>query len=128
MEFKILVKTPSGREWWEDYDEETNDPKAWAEETIAWFNKTLKPGEESRELVEVVIVDGANEKFHQWIKRTDGMSSSFRGRIADLMYCEKCKITGKRFGLKADVIIDSKYRKKAFKECHTSTEEMRRRG
>lgn len=125
MKFRLLVKTSDGDEWWEEYDKEIADPHAWARETLEEFNATLKPGERPRELLKIEILDDSNEKYHQWVKRTDGMSVRFRGEVVDLMFCEKCRITGKRKGFRSDVVIDSKFRRKGFQECHTSLELMR---
>ena len=42
----------------------------------------------------------------------------------DGMYCVRCGITGKRFGLGSHIKIDSKYKKKAFLKCNTAKEEL----
>ena len=124
MKFKITVKDSSGQ-WDEEYDKDIDDPMLWALEIVERFNATLKIGEIPRELVDVVITDDNNSKFHKWVKRTDGMSVRFRGQIVDLMYCSNCGITGKRFGLSGTVKIDSKYRKKVFQNCAKAKEELR---
>jgi len=124
VKFKILVQNESGREWWEDYDKDISDANEWAKNTIAQFNATLRPHEKARKLLDVVVLDESNKKHHRWVKRTDGMSVNFRGGLVDLMFCERCGITGKRHGISSTVIIDSKYRKKAFRECHTAIAEM----
>jgi len=123
MKFKILVKNDRD-EWWESYDINTLNPQRWAEGIIELFNKTLRPKELLRILVKVEIENESNEKFHEWYKRTDGMSIIHRRYIVDIMQCRKCGVTGKRYGLNAEVKIDSKYSKKAYKECHTSIIEM----
>lgn len=119
MKFKIHVKDDSSI-WWEDYEKDIPDAHQWAADTIDRFNNSLKPGEKQRELLEVKIIDSDNEKFHRWVKRTDGMSVAFRGSTVDIMFCERCGITGKRYGLWGEVKIDSKYRKKAYRQCDTS--------
>jgi hypothetical protein len=50
------------------------------------------------------------------------MSVQLPGRVGtvDLMRCSKCGITGKRFGISAKIVIDSKFRRKAYRECHTT--------
>ena len=126
MEFKIVVSN-GNEEWEESYSENVEDPHKWAKDTIKFFNSTLKPGEKPRTLVSVIISDNSNKKHHKWIKRTDGMSKSFRGSIVDFMYCDCCGITGKRYGTNGRIKIDSKYRKNAFRECHTAIEEMKKR-
>jgi hypothetical protein len=119
MKFKILVKDEK-EQWWEDYEKNISDPKAWAAKIIDRFNRTLRPGERPRTLLDVVLKNASNDKYHDWIKRTDGMSVSFRGNSVDLYFCSKCGITGKRISLGGDIKIDSKYRKKAYRECHTA--------
>ncbi|MFH1628376.1 MAG: hypothetical protein ABIE47_06595 [Pseudomonadota bacterium] len=127
MKFRIKVKSKNG-EWWEDYDVQTDDAEKWARLTVASFNATLKPFEAPRELIEVEITSDGNEKFHDWSKLTAGMSVNFRGYAVDLMRCNKCGITGKRRGLSGTVIIDSKYRKKSYRNCDTARKEMEFRG
>jgi len=126
MKFKIKVKHKGGDEWWEEYDEKVEDAHIWARDIIKRFNETLRPYEPPRELLRVEIIDDNNKKFHNWIKRTYGMSVKFRGATVDLMYCSRCGITGKRYGFYSNVKIDSKFRKKAYKECHTAQIEIRR--
>ena len=121
MEFKIKVRNmKTMKEWWEEYDEDTQNAEEWAIKTIKWFNDTLHPHEAPRKLLEVEVIEEGNDKHHKWEKHTAGMSVSFRGSTVDIMYCKKCGITGKRFGLTGIVKIDSKFRKKAYRECHTA--------
>ena len=124
MKFKILVCTQDGREWWEDYDKNITDPKKWAVDTIDMFNRTLKSYEKPRILLNVTVLDNDNDKHHLWVKKTDGMSVKFRGSLVDMMYCSACGITGKRYGFSGEVTLDSKYNKKAFRECHTAKKEI----
>lgn len=122
MKFKIHVENSKG-DWWESYDKNVTDPQQWAENTIAAFNATLRPGEKPRTLLGVEVENASNDNLHDWVKRTDGMSVPFRRRLVDLMFCSKCGITGKRFGIGSSVKIDSKYRKKAYLQCHTAKEQ-----
>lgn len=124
MKFTLYLKDETGREWCENYDENTMDAFKWAENVVENFNKTLRPFETKRTLIKVVIDEDGNKSHHEWVKRTDGMSVVFRGSVADLMYCKKCGITGKRYGVRSKVKIDSKYRKKAFKYCDTAKAEL----
>lgn len=121
MKFKIKVKTANGQEWWEDYNKDIIDPQKWAEETIKNFNSALRPCESYRTLLAVEIIDKNNDEHHKWIKCTNGMSINFHGSLVDLMYCERCGITGKRYGLQSVVKIDSKFRKKIFQKCNMKT-------
>ena len=129
MKFKIQVKqignSSRSSSWWEEYEKDTDDPHKWAKETLESFNASLRPGESARELLNVEIVEGNNDALHNWDKDVKAMSAEFRGRMYDGMYCTKCGITGKRFGLSPRVTIDSKFRKKVFRRCDTSIVEMR---
>ncbi len=119
MKFKIIVRTPSGRQWEEEYNKETEDPKKWAEDVITNFNNTLKLGEETRTLIDVMILDTNNDKWHHWVKQSM-MPVQFRGSMIDLYRCDKCGITGKRYGSSGTIVIDSKYRQKIYKQCNTA--------
>ena len=124
MKFKIKVSSESGGEWWEEYDKDVPDPEVWARETVEKFNATLRRNEKPRTLLVVEVIDRDNDGFHDWVKRTDGMSVPFRGGVVDLMFCRKCGITGKRYGLSGVVIIDSKFRGKAYGRCDTAKLKM----
>lgn len=127
MQFRILTRRADGAEWWEDYDKDVGDPQKWAETTVAHFNDTLRPGEQSRTLLKVEVLDTDSSKHHKWTKSTAGMSQIFRGRCVDIMFCERCGITGKRYGLSENITIDSKYRKKVYQSCATAQVAMGRR-
>ena len=127
MKFKILVKNKKDQ-WWEEYDKQINNPEECAKEMIKTYNETLYPGDLKRTLLKVEILENNNNEYHNWIKQTGGMSVEFRGNHCDLMYCKKCGITGKRFGLGSKIEIDSKYKKKAYQKCNTAIEEIRKNG
>ena len=123
MKFKILVNHKDAdirTAWYETYNELTENPEQWAKDTIEHFNATLRPGEKKRVLLDVIIIEVGNAKLHDWDKTIKGMSNIYRGRVYDAMYCKKCGITGKRFGLSHRVKIDSKYKKKVFRDCDTA--------
>lgn len=134
MKFKIKIKNKnSGNEWWEEYDKNIpgNTPKEaekWASGVLKRFNETLRPNESPRELMKIEILEPNDEKPHEWTKRTGGMSVGFRGCVVDLMFCKKCGITGKRYGLSSRITIDSKFRKKASRQCRPAQIEMGRGG
>ena len=126
MKFKIKVKSVGNPEpWWEEYSENIENAQLWAEKTILAFNNSLRPGETMRTLLAVEVDEVSGDEFHEWDKDIKGMSVNFRGECVDLMRCKKCGITGKRFGLRPAVIIDSKYRKKLFKNCREAKKEMK---
>ena len=128
MKFKIKCDYQVGESspWWEEYSENITNADVWAKRTIDHFNATLRPGERPRMLLAVDIIESGNEKLHEWSKLTVGMSVQFRGQTCDLMRCKKCGITGKRFGLKSSITVDSKYRKKVFRECDSALKELKR--
>ena len=115
----MLIKQIGTKQtFWETYDKDIQDPEEWAKSTIEYFNGTLRPGESKRKLLKVEMIDThSSDKQHKWIKSVTGMSASFRGRVVDLMFCDRCGITGKRYGLSSTVTVDSKYRSKAYREC-----------
>lgn len=127
MKFKIQCKDVDGGEpWWEEYEKDITDPIKWGKGIVVFFNDTLRPGEKKREFISAEIIgDEESAELHSWDKSIVGMSSNFRGRIVDMMYCTKCGITGKRFGLKSNIVIDSKYKKKVFQKCNTAIEELK---
>jgi len=125
MKFKIHVKD-SNNDWFEEYNEKTEDAQEYAEKMVESFNNTLKPYETKRTLISVEVMESSNDELHDWVKQSYGMSQVFRGQIVDIMRCSKCGITGKRFGLSSHVKIDSKYKKKCFQKCNTSKEELRK--
>ena len=128
MKFRIKVKRlDDGHEWWESYEEDTPDPQKWAEEIVAWFNSALKPNESGRKLLCVEVVgDCKNVELLAWEKDIKGMSVYFRGSCVDIMYCKRCGITGKKFGLSGNIKIDSKFKKKVFRKCNTAREALGR--
>lgn len=119
MKWRLHVKA-GNNDWWEDYDHEEVSTKKLAEQKgrnfIDYFNDTLKPGERRREFLEAEVV-GSGTLTHKWEKRTDGMSRAFRGSTVDMMYCSRCGITGKRFGLSPVVTRDSKFKAKKYELC-----------
>lgn len=102
--------------WREQYDC-SDDPQKWAKELIDRFNATLQPMEKPRELVGVEVLDEAiGSGKHVW--RKENLMTIVRGsRSYDKMRCEKCGITGKRFGLGQGVIRDRKYQAKKYEKC-----------
>lgn len=58
MKFEIEVRNVlTEKTHTETYTKNVEDPEAWAKETIDNFNRTIKPGEDIRELVSVKIID-----------------------------------------------------------------------
>jgi hypothetical protein len=120
MKFTLRVKnTKTGNEFNESYDErvvkDQETGEKWGRDIVAYYNRTLRPGESPREFISVTL-EGASDG-HQWEKDLTKMSAGgFDG-----FYCTKCKITGKRFGLNSVIKIDPKFKKKVFQTCTLST-------
>lgn len=133
MIFKLCWEDDRGPGYVETYDtsspsfakiksvEWTGDPEQWCRDIVAWFNRTLRPGELPRRLAycEVVSEDGEVLHGHKWVKVSLATQSSTGGRSWDNMRCSICGVTGKRFSLGASgVKIDSKYRLKKYRTCN----------
>ncbi|WYC17885.1 hypothetical protein [Vibrio phage vB_VneS_J26] len=117
MKFKIRVVEPeTGRAWWETYDEDTDDPKAYAEAMLENFNATLRPHEKARRIGGLITLNTAND-FHKWEKLTSGQSVLYKGQVVDLYQCANCQITGKRFGLHPTIVRDHKYMADKYAKC-----------
>jgi len=123
MKFKIRCKRKGesdSQSWWEEYDKDIDDATKWGKETIKWFNETCSVGEKRRVFIEAVVLEENTIKDHTWIK-TNSFTIITRHSSHDTMRCEKCNITGKRFGLGQNgVKIDSKFRAKRHIRCDTS--------
>lgn len=121
--FRMQVKDDkTGLSWWEEYERDIpiDRCQAEAEGIMRVWNDGLRPHENPRTLLKV---DAVSDVFngHRWEKSTGGMSVPFRGQHVDLYYCERCRITGKKFGLQSSVRIDSKFRGDKFKTCSPET-------
>ena len=55
MKFKIHVKDER-LDWWEDYNEDTDNPQKWAEELVQKFNNSLRPMEKPRTLIDIEVI------------------------------------------------------------------------
>lgn len=114
-----VKKEGSDFSWTEDYTIDHNDPNEWANEIIDRFNRTRKPGEKTRELIGVTILnpDGTPKREHNWEK--SNLATIVRAnQNYDTVKCTNCGVTGKRFGLSSAIKIDSKYRAKKYEFCN----------
>ena len=125
MKFSLYWRHP-GREAEvkETYERITNDPEKWSRDIIDWFNSTLRPHETKREFIRCEIHGEVPPAAHKWFKVTaitkTMMGGPRHGAMFDAMQCERCGVTGKRFGIGRAVKLDSKFRKKEFKRCDTT--------
>lgn len=124
----VCRKDGTGKPWTEDYirDIPDNEVSAWGKVLIANFNETLRPGEKTRRFIKAEIIGETANPKHRWSK-TSLTTQNFRGRHADLMKCEVCGITGKRFTLGEFVKIDSAFKARAFIRCDTAVEFIRKK-
>lgn len=121
--FHIFWRHPGEKkEVKETYEQITDDPEKWGREIINWFNSTLRPHETKRVFVRCEFETEIPPPEHKWFKVTLMTKSNQYGASYDGMKCERCGITGKRYGLMAHTKPDSKYRLKVFARCDTSVE------
>lgn len=106
--------------WWEDYDENTDDAQAYAENLIARFNDTLRPGERPRQLLEVEVLDGNPNTTHEWEKISLVTERGRDGRLYDRYRCVNCGITARRYGLNRTPTRDPEYKAKVYESCDTA--------
>lgn len=126
MRFKLYWKHPGeadDKAFCESYDELTTNPEKWSRDIIDWFNKGLRPGERKRIFVRCEVEGEVPPAEHKWAKATAMTQSDNRirgGSPYDRMECERCGVTGKRYGLHSHVRIDSKFKLKVYQRCDTS--------
>ncbi len=118
--FKMFVKVKGSDDstaWDEEYRRDEDDAQAIAQGIIDNWNRTLRPHEKARELVRVELIsDKADPIAHQWEKQNTITIKDSLG-LYDVYKCQRCKITGKRFGLSQDIKLDSAYRAKYHNNC-----------
>jgi hypothetical protein len=132
VKFRIQVgrfkKDGRAEAWWEEFDEDTTDADKCAEEMIANFNNTLWPGERPRFVVQTEVLDTDSIKDHDWGK-TNLVTIIKGSQSYDTCRCNRCGITGKRFGLGAMIRRDAKYRSDLkYARCDTSLAHRKRLG
>lgn len=108
----------------ETYEKPTRDPVQWSREIIDWFNTTLRPGERKREFVRCEVQGEVPTAEHKWAKATAMSQANRYGSPYDKMFCERCGITGKRFGIGGVVKIDSAFKLKVYQRCDTSAKKL----
>lgn len=119
--------SPEEEGWEEEYKRTVDDPLLWAKETVAKFNATLRRGELPRELLGVRIVgEELPEDEHNFTKQNI-YSLTHAGRAYDIVKCERCGVTGKRYGV-GKARLDSQFRAKVYQLCSTSVAHRREKG
>lgn len=122
MKFRIQVERVDGstESHWETYDEDTKDAQKWAEELIAWFNGTVRPGESKRRLLAVEVVDSYSIKDHTWSKTNLVTLQSPQG-FYDSVKCSRCGVVARRYGMRR-IVRQNPFRAKKFERCDTAME------
>lgn len=130
MKFKMRVKEIGGKtDWWEEYDRPGTDAYEIAGQIMKHFHETLRPGEKRRRVIEIVVLDIApTGREHKWVKVTGVSQRSRSGLIYDQYRCENCGITGKRFGLASNILMDRKYKAKYYKHCGDTQKRLKEKG
>lgn len=123
MKFTITVRNSGGGgAWTENYNEDsvTNQEQAehWADETLAFFNRTCEQGEPTRRLVSVNFREGNSPGKHWWVKQNIITLQDHRGMF-DEVKCKKCGITARRYGLTA-IKRSAKFRSGKWANCQGS--------
>jgi hypothetical protein len=115
IEIEVRAEDKEGT-WKETYNCDI-DPWEFANNTIAYFNATLRSGERKREIVNVVVIDEKpSELKHDWEKQ-NGVTLMRGGFSYDIYKCKHCGVTGKRYGLAAGITRDSKFKAKKYLKC-----------
>lgn len=122
MKITFICANANG-EWQEDWEDQGNfgsgTPEELVDRVIAFFNRTLRPGELPRRAVRIVSSEGEPAKHiipHAWEKQNLVTISDKHG-IYDKMKCRVCGIVGKRFGVGPHIQPDLKYCHPAHKSC-----------
>jgi hypothetical protein len=110
----------------EDYDRPCTNAHLEAQALIDYFNSTLRPGEEPRELVRVEVGAGDGVRKHQW-EKTNLVTVTTKDGTHDTYRCIACGATGKRYFLDAGVAIDKRYAKRVACPATDEVEAMRYR-
>lgn len=132
IKFKLFWKhpgEPDAAAVGETQEQITEDPEKWSRDILKWFNRTLRPHETKREFVRCEVIGEVPPAEHRWVKVTamtkTMVGSARHGQMYDSMECERCGVTGKRYGIGSAVTLDSKWKKKlAFKRCDTAMKEL----
>ena len=123
MKFRVLVQIEGKDEpHWEDYEKDTDDPKAWARDTVAWFNRNRHPWESPRRVVKVEVLDRFSVKDHNWKKQNLSTLSNAHG-FYDRVKCSRCGVRANRYEF-SRIIYQRPFKRVAFQRCDTALAHM----
>ena len=107
--FRCLIRNKGGKvSWNETFTRETDNIPKEAAVIVAFFNSTLREGEQERELVKIKWARRLSPRYdHRWEKQ-NLVTLSKGNSFFDILRCEKCGATAKRFGL-VDITVDAKF-------------------
>ena len=117
MKFKIKVRN-CYTSWEEEYVENISekDIDIFSSDLIANFNRTLRPGEEPREYLGYTVLDNAIK--HEWEKVNPYTLFDRNKRQYDKFKCKNCGVTGKRYTLGGEIVLDREYGAKKYRYCN----------
>jgi hypothetical protein len=120
MEFTLYIKDNPYPEYYKVPECKTpEDCERYARKIIAKFNATLRPGEHPREFERIVAESNTATVPHSWVKTNVATITGGSGRAHDTYRCERCGVSGKRFGLEQLIQIDQRYHSKKYLTCTT---------
>jgi hypothetical protein len=105
--------------WTEDYDDpdvkSLSDAEIKGRALIEFYNETCRPGERRRKFLAAKIIAEKSDA-HKW-QKANAVTLLERGLSYDLMRCENCGVTARRYGLgHSPPVIEKKYAKK-YQKC-----------
>jgi hypothetical protein len=128
MKIVVTITDNSSRNEWDEFymlPDGVDDDTVWdiMEKELTKFNTTLRSNESPRTIMEINEDDSINESYcgiliqHEW--RKTNLVTLMDGRSSyDTVACEKCGITGKRYGLGiSGVHRDKKYQSIKYGTC-----------
>ena len=124
QKFVVRVKDRvNGNEWDEQYEKDVEKPEEWAKQVTKQFNETLQPNENPRDLVSVKVVAMNTRPNHDWGK-TNLVTVSEDGLLFNEYACRACGVTGRRYELDSDVILDREFKAKVYARCDTAEKHL----
>ncbi len=105
--------------WEEEYNKHFTTPEEveqYGKDIVAEFNRTLRPGEHGRRYIGYTIVDKTQAGDHIWEKQ-NAASIVRSNKVYDEYKCARCGVTGRRYGIGAVIVRDTKYQANKYINC-----------